>query len=290
MTNLSTQTATIFDLVSVRPLPDGTYEGVPRATARGSVFGGQLAGQTMSAAAATVDEKYPWPTSLQLYFIAAPDPAQPIHYETTRRRDGGRFAWRNVIARQGDRVVVEALAAFQSQPSPDAPCDIAAHVPAPEDLPSPQDVAARYPDEVGDYFDRLGVAKMDTRFVQGPPPLRLAQGSTEPRHQLWLHASELGELTPHQVGCCLAYLSDVNVLATPMISIGRLGHGISDFASSFDHNVRFYGALTEIPWLIYDQHASAVAGHTLEAHGRMATRDGRLVATVTQQGVLMVMP
>lgn len=290
MTNVTTTSPTVAELVVVEQCGDLAYVGIPTATARGSVFGGQLAGQTMSAAAATVDDRYPWPTSLQLYFISAPDPTQPIHYDVVVRRNGGRFGWRTVTARQGERVVVEALVAFQSTPAPPARCSIADEVPGPEDLLAPPALEALHGSLVGDYFQRLGTDQMDTRFVQGPPPLRLAHGDVEPRHQLWIRPLGLGPLSPKEVGCCLAYLSDVTMLATPMISIGRLGDGATDFASSFDHSLRFYSGLEEIPWIVYDQSSATVADLTLEAHGRMATRDGRLVGTVTQQGVLMLLP
>jgi acyl-CoA thioesterase-2 len=163
-------------------------------------------------------------------------------------------------------------------------------VPGPEELLHADALGALHGSLVGDYFQRLGTDQMDTRFVQGPPPLRLAQGDVEPRHQVWVRPLGLEPMSPKEVGCCLAYLSDVTVLATPMLSIGRLGDGVTDFASSFDHSLRFYSGLEEIPWIIYDQRGAAVAGLTLEAHGRMATRDGRLVGTVTQQGVLMLLP
>lgn len=290
MKNATTTGPTVADLVAVERCGGQSFVGTPTATARASVFGGQLAGQTMSAAAATVDDRYPWPTSLQLYFISAPDPTLVIHYDVTVRRNGGRFGWRNVVARQGDRVVVDALVAFQSTPAPPAPCKLADEVPGPEELLPPHKLELLHGELVGHYFQRLGTDQMDTRFVQGPPPLRLARGDTAPRHQLWVRPLGLGAMSPKEVGCCLAYLSDVTVLATPMISIGRLGDGRTDFASSFDHSLRFYSGLEEIPWLIYDQSSATVAGLTLEAHGRMATRDGRLVASVTQQGVLMLLP
>jgi acyl-CoA thioesterase-2 len=84
----------------------------------------------------------------------------------------------------------------------------------------------------------------------------------------------------------LAYLSDVNMLATPLLAVGELGDGVRSYAASFDHTLRFYSPAEDLDWLVYRQRSSAVAGSTLEAEGRLATRDGRLLFTASQQGLL----
>jgi acyl-CoA thioesterase-2 len=278
----------VLDLVTVEAVGDDVFAGMPRPTVRGSMFGGQILGQTFSAAAATVD-RHRWPVSLQLCFIAAPNPRAPVTYRVTRRRDGGRYAWRNVVGTQGPRVVLESLAAFSSQPG-EVVAGEPDDVPGPEQLEPADALVARYPDLLGDYFDRLGGAEVDLRFVQGPPPVRLARGDVAPRHDLWLRPYHLGECAPLQLAAVLAYLSDVNMLTTPLLAAGQLGEGDGSYAASFDHTMRFHSPLESLDWLVYRQRCAAAAGSTLESQGRLATRDGRLVFTASQRGLLFPAP
>jgi acyl-CoA thioesterase II len=275
---------TVLDLVTVEPAGGDEFTGLPRPTLRGSMFGGQILGQTFSAAAATV-ERHRWPVSMHLYFIAAPDPRAPVTYRVTRRRDGGRYAWRTVVGVQGATIVLESMLAFSSRPQPVTPGEVG-DLPGPEELEPAEVLVARHPELIGDYFDRLGGAQMDLRFVQGPPPVRLARGDAAPRHDLWLRPHRLEGCTPLEIAAVLAYLSDVNMLATPLLAVGELGDGVRSYAASFDHTLRFYSPAEDLDWLVYRQRSSAVAGSTLEAEGRLATRDGRLLFTASQQGLL----
>ncbi|CAN5262478.1 acyl-CoA thioesterase II [soil metagenome] len=280
----ATTELSIGDLVRVEPSGPLSFVGQPYRTARGAVFGGQLLGQALSAAGGT-NEGFPWPTSLQVYFIAAPDPTRPIQYDVTIRRDGGRFAWRHVLGTQGGRLILEAMAAFQSVPTPAAPQPLPEDLLRPDELEDVTDLVLRHGEAMRHYYDRIGVGTMDTRFVQGAPPLRIQQGKLDPWHQIWIKPLNLAAMGPTEMGCVLAYLSDVNMLATPMLPFASLGDGVKDYASSFDHNVRFYTPVEVLDWLVFDQRSNTDSGSTLEARGSLVTEGGMLVCTVNQQGL-----
>jgi acyl-CoA thioesterase-2 len=262
------------------------FTGRPVPTLRGTMFGGQIIGQCMAAALGTV-VRHPWPVSLQLYFIAAPEPDTDIVYQVAKRRDGGRYAWRHVLATQHDEVVVEAIAAFSSRPAEGAEPPRPLGVPLPDDRDGPawQDRARLEREEA--YFGHLTMGVLDVRFVSGSPARRLSAGDREPRQQFWVRPVGISRWGPREVTAALAMLSDVNMLAMPLLAIGELGDGPGVYAMSFDHNLRFYSPLDELGWLLFRQESVVIAGTTVEARGVLYAPDGRVVFTVNQQGVVL---
>jgi acyl-CoA thioesterase-2 len=283
-------TTSVLDLVRVQPVGPGQFVGSPRSTARNSVFGGQLLGQTLSAAVQTAG-RFGWVTSMQTYFISAPDASRALNYRVETRRDGGRYGWRNVLCSQDGRLVLESMVCLQDRVTPSPAWPLAADLPRPEALPSLEELAGKHGERFDLYRTRLGEEDaMDLRFVQGPPPLRTAVDDRRPLHQFWMRPSIPAGSTPLEMACGLAYVSDVNLLASPLLTIGRLGDGVTDFASSFDHSVRFYGEPARTPWLLYEQDTTAVAGNTLEARGVLMTDTGEIVLTASQQGIALMVP
>jgi hypothetical protein len=137
------------------------------------MFGGQIIGQCLAAALGTV-VRHAWPVSVQLYFIAAPEAGTDIVYRVEKRRDGGRYAWRHVLATQRDSVVAEAIAAFSSHPAeaaePQQPLDI----PIPDDRDGPLWPDAPHVEHISTYFSHVTMGTLDVRFVEGSPARRLS--------------------------------------------------------------------------------------------------------------------
>jgi acyl-CoA thioesterase II len=265
--------------------PDA-FIGRPVPTLRGTMFGGQIIGQTLAAAIATVD-RHPWPVSLQLYFIAAPEMDTDIVYRVERRRDGGRYAWRHVLATQGDRIVVEAIAAFGSRPVETGPAPHPLGVPIPADRDGSMAAATSDQARLDDYFRLLTMDMLDIRFVTGSPPRRISAGDLDPSQEFWVRPLGGGEWNLRDVSAALALLSDVNMLAMPLLALGEVGDLTGTYALSFDHNLRFYSTQPELGWLLCRQESVVVAGTTVEARALVYAPDGRLVFTANQQGVVV---
>jgi acyl-CoA thioesterase-2 len=276
--------ASVVERVRLDRVGPDTFVGRPTPTLRGTMFGGQIVGQCLAAAHATVD-RHPWPVSLQLYFIAAPDPDLGVEYRVDRRRDGGRYAWRHLVACQNETVVVEAMAAFGARPT-EAPHPTPLGLPVPDQRDGPRWGNAPRLDRVDRYFDLLTMGMLDVRFADGSPARRLSHGDCDPRHEFWVRPHGVSSWTPREVGAALALLSDVAMLAMPLLAMGELGDRADRYAMSFDHNLRFYATQPEIGWLLVRQE-SVVAGSTLEARAAAYAPDGRLVFTANQQGVVL---
>jgi acyl-CoA thioesterase-2 len=279
--------ASVEHRVTVRPDGDGAFVGTtPARMLRGSMFGGQILGQCMAAALATVPGES-WPVSLQLYFIAAPDPDIDVVYRVSRRRDGGRYAWRHIVATQGEAVVLDAIAAFTHRAHRDVGSPHRPALPGPGALDAADVMVARHPRVIGNYLEHVTMGLLDVRYIQGPPPLRIEAGDLDPRQQFWVRPLGVRGFGPRVMPAVLAFLSDVNMLAMPFLAQRELGDGVRTYAASFDHSLRFYSPLDDLDWLIFHQESVVVAGTTVESRGRAETADGRLVFTVSQQGLML---
>src|SRR5437870_4800183 len=146
----------LLQILDLETLEHNLFRGRSPQSGWQRVFGGQVIGQALVAAARTVEGRHAH--SLHAYFMRPGDPAVPIIYEVDRIRDGKSFATRWVVAIQHGEAIFSMSVSFQvpetgfdhQMPMPD--------VPPPEELPSETDLRARYlkdaPDPVRRYWER----------------------------------------------------------------------------------------------------------------------------------------
>ena len=127
----------LIELLSLERLEDNLFRGQSRDIGTKYVFGGQVLGQALSAAQATVDgsngERRAH--SLHAYFLRAGNIEAPIVYEVDRTRDGGSFSVRRVTAIQHGRVIFFCAASFQAEEGG------AEHQLSMPEVPQPEDIA-----------------------------------------------------------------------------------------------------------------------------------------------------
>ena len=124
------------DLIKVMTLERieiNLFRGESRDIGSPQVFGGQVLGQALVAATATVENREVH--SLHAYFLRRGDFNSPIVYEVDRAWDGKHFSTRRVIAIQHGQQIFNLSASFQL-PENGLDHQIAMpDVPAPETLP-----------------------------------------------------------------------------------------------------------------------------------------------------------
>jgi acyl-CoA thioesterase-2 len=249
------------------------------------VFGGQVIGQALVAASRTVENVVCH--SLHAYFLRPGDPSVPIVYEVDRARDGKSFKSRRVTAIQHGKQIFNLAASFQREE------DGLAHQVEMPDVPSPEDLqpererrlelAEKLPEEVRDIFTRK--RPVEIRHVQ--PLDLLAPEKTEPVQQLWFKARDAGmpeDLGIHQ--CVLAYMSDMTLLDTCLRP-----HGVSYLnpktqIASLDHAMWFHRPFRADDWMLYTQSSPASSGGRGLNFGHVFTRDGTLVCSMSQEGLI----
>ncbi|MGX9957850.1 acyl-CoA thioesterase II [Xanthomonas euvesicatoria] len=279
----------LISLLSLERLEDNLFRGQSRDIGTKYVFGGQVLGQALSAAQATV-ENGRQAHSLHAYFLRAGNIDHPIVYDVDRTRDGGSFSVRRVTAIQHGKVIFFCAASFQEREDGAEHQSAMPVVPPPEDIepaaPLAPEVLARLPAKVQRWLSRGGPFEFRHVFPRDElkPPKR------PPFQQMWLRLNDpIGDdVGLHQA--LLAYASDFQLLGT-----STFPHGISYYTpnvqmASLDHALWFHRPFRTDDWLLYSLDSPTAQGSRGLARGQFFTRDGVLVASTTQEGLIRVVP
>jgi acyl-CoA thioesterase II len=282
--NAKTPVEELLALLDLEKIEENIFRGLSPKDRVQRVFGGQVLGQALVAAVRTVEGRICH--SLHAYFLRAGDPKVPILYEVDRARDGKSFTSRRVVAIQHGQQIFNLAASFQVAESGYEHQFEMPTVPPPEDLPSETElrakVAEHLPAEARDWLQRM--RPIETRPVE----LRdyLAPEKRPPHEMFWIKAIEAlpDDLAFHQ--CLLAYASDMSLIGT-----GMLPHGIGWFdnkvqLASLDHAMWFHRPFRMDDWLLYVQDSPSASGARSFNRGLLYTRDGKLVASVAQEGLM----
>ena len=255
------------------------------------LFGGQVAGQALVAAARTVEAAEPPKAvhSIHAYFLRPGDPRVPVLYDVDRIRDGCSFTTRRVVAIQHGSAIFQLAASFHISE------DGYEHAFAMPDVPQPEAIPTRrwlVPHRIGradtdqESGDQLHDGQaLDLRYVTASNP-HDRKGSLPPYQQVWLRANGTLPDDPVVHTCILTYASDMTLLDTTLLPHGTSVLDGTIMLASLDHAMWFHGPFRADEWLLYDQRAPAAAGARGLATGRVFTRDGRLVASVVQEGLI----
>ena len=279
----------LIELLSLERLEDNLFRGQSRDIGTKYVFGGQVLGQALSAAQATLAEPRT-AHSLHAYFLRAGDIAHPIVYDVDRTRDGGSFSVRRVTAIQHGKVIFFCAASFQDGETGAEHQLSMPEVPRPEDLdaaPSiPPEELALLPIKVQRWLDRQG--PFEFRHVY--PRDELNPPKRPPFQQVWFRLAEKVGDAPELHRALLAYASDFHLLGT-----ATFPHGISYYQpnvqmASLDHALWFHRDFRADDWLLYSIDSPSAQGARGLARGQIYDRSGRLVASTAQEGMIRVVP
>lgn len=277
--------AQLLDTLDLERLEHDLYRGNSPQVGWQRVFGGQVIGQALVAAQRTVaDGRYVH--SLHGYFMRPGDPGVPIVYEVDRIRDGTSFTTRRVVAIQHGQAIFSLSASFQIDETGFEHQAEMPESPAPEDLLGENEMKAQYlanaPDNIRRYWER-----------ERPLELRplsmahyLSHEKLDPVQKVWIRTTGPVPDERHLQAAVLAYLSDMTLLDTSLFA-----HGSSVFdknlqAASLDHAMWFHRPCKLDDWLLYSADSPNASGARGFARGAFFTRDGRLIASVAQEGLI----
>jgi acyl-CoA thioesterase-2 len=282
--------ADLFDLAPVGPNLFRSRCG--EANEHGRIYGGQMLGQSLAAAARTTPSDRP-ASYMQFLFLAGALPELAIDYEVASLQDGKRFASRSVRGSQpGGRIVCEASVSFAK--AIDAP---AHQAPAPKDcgldkdperLPGLSDIDAPEAREVErtlDYFYQPHVA-IDFRAPYVEDLLRAAVDQPRMRFCIKIKVPMTNSSALH--AAAFAYLSDYWINFAACIAHVRKLAAVDAklYVASLNHVIWYHRALRADDWLLFDcLSPSGAAGRGLSI-GRIYDRAGRLVASAAQECLL----
>lgn len=284
----------LVHILSLERIEENIFRGQSQDLGWGRVFGGQVVGQALSAAEQTVPDGRSV-HSLHAYFLRPGDAAKPIVYIVDPIRDGRSFTTRRVVAVQDGRPIFSLSASFQieeggfTHQQPEIPA-----VPGPEGLKSERALGQQYLERLPEALraqvpfamvERIcGARPLDVRPIDPVDPLH--PGVREPVRRVWFRSSGKLPDAPSIHQYLLAYASDFHLLATAMQphDVTWLTPGVQ--VASLDHAMWFHGPFRFDDWMLYDIEGPSAQGARGLSRGRWFCRDGRLVASTVQEGLM----
>ena len=279
----------LIELLTLERLEENLFRGQSRDIGTKYVFGGQVLGQALSAAQQTVDDERAV-HSLHAYFLRAGDINAPIVFDVDRGRDGHSFSVRRVTAIQHGKPILVFASSFQKHEDGVSHQFHIPEVPQPEDVEPPQppspEVLSHLSAKMQRWLSRMGPFEMRPVY----PRDELKPSKRPPYQQVWFRLSgPIGDdVNLHRA--MLAYASDFYLLGT-----STFPHGISYYQptvqmASLDHALWFHRPFRIDDWLLYSLDSPSASGARGLARGSIYTRDGVLVASVAQEGLIRVLP
>ncbi len=285
------QTAAMRELLSILDLENlevDLFRGNSPQVGWQRVFGGQVIGQALIAAQRTVEpERHVH--SLHAYFVRPGDPAIPIVYEVDRIRDGSSFSTRRVLAKQHGKAIFSLSASFQiDEGGLDHQMPMPEGLPMPEQLVGDRDIKEQYlhmaPPNVRKYWERERPIEIK--------PVSLthyfSREKLEPVQHVWVRARGIVPDDRALQAAILAYLSDMTLLDTSLHPHGRTIFDRDLQVASLDHAMWFHRPCRLDDWLLYTQDTPSASGARGFNRGALYTRDGVLIASVAQEGLIRV--
>lgn len=275
----------LVDLLALERIEENLFRGQSQDLGWGQVFGGQVLGQALSAAVQTVPaERHVH--SLHAYFLLAGDARRPIVYSVDRIRDGSSFSTRRVVAVQGGRPIFNLSASFQIDEEGFEHADGMPEVSGPEGLATEVELWARHAHRLpeGARVRALAERPIELRPVNPIDPF--APQRDAPDHAVWVRAAGTLPAEPAVHRYLLAYCSDFSFVTTAMRPHGATWIDPRMQVASLDHVMWFHRPFRMDEWLLHVIHSPSASGARGLVRGSIFSRDGRLVASTAQEGLM----
>nr|WP_246732548.1 acyl-CoA thioesterase II [Bradyrhizobium yuanmingense] len=277
----------VLDILEPERVETDRFRGRSVDLKWGYVFGGQFVGQALAAAEHTVHQDQA-PHSVHGYFLRSGDERQPITYKVERIRDGKSFATRRVDAVQDGRTVFTLTASFQREEAGFEHQDLMPETAGPEGLLSQAQIARKYMDKMP-HAARAQLSFERAIEIRPVDPVDILNPQAKPpKRSVWYRAVDALPDRPALHRALLAYVSDLNLLSTAMRphALTWVTTGIQ--STSLDHAIWFHRSFRMDDWLLFVMDSPSANGARAFASGRFFTQDGRLVASVAQEGLIRV--
>ncbi|MBN8610491.1 MAG: acyl-CoA thioesterase II [Deltaproteobacteria bacterium] len=277
--------------LALERVEESLFRGQSQDLGWGTVFGGQVLGQALSAAVQTVPRER-HVHSLHAYFLRPGDVSRPIVYDVDRIRDGGSFTTRRVRAIQHGQPIFNMSASFQVLEDGFDHQDAMPDVPAPETLPTEQERLAKRAHllPAGMRERALAVRPFELRAVDRDDEDLLGHGPKAPHRAVWLRTIEKLPDDPALHCYLLAYASDYSFVTTALLPHGVTWMTPGMQVASLDHAMWFHEPFRVDEWLLHVIDSPAARGGRGLVRGRVFTRAGRLVASTAQEGLIRQKP
>lgn len=278
--------AKLPSLFELEQIEQGLYRGQSWDLGFRALYGGQVLGQSVTAAYNTVmdDRRI---HSFHSYFLLPGDASKPVVFDVENVRDGKSFSARRVRAIQNGRTIFYMTASFQK---PEV--GLTHQFANPPAMPEPEEVTS----DIQFYEDNFG--KLSTRMKDALPYHRPVDIRTinrahsfnavkrDPKRQLWMKGRDkLNDSIPLNQSC-LAYASDYHFLSTALQAHGLAVQDKSLRLATIDHAMWFHHSFRFDEWLMYEMESPFSGNGRALVQGKIYNKEGLLVASSVQEGLL----
>lgn len=276
----------LVELLRLESIGVNRFRGHSQDLGFRNLFGGQVLGQSLSAAIQTLKDPAWNPHSLHAYFLRPGSVTEPIEFEVDVLRDGRSFATRQVKASQKGKAILTMMASFQHPEEGFAHQSGMPEVKGPEGIPSQLELTRMFKSQIPERIREIHTADKPIEIRVVNPANPFAPKKMEPYKYVWMKAdAELtGDFSEH--ARVLAYASDFNLLTTALQP-----HGVSVVqkdmqVASLDHSIWFHRPFRMDEWLLYAIDSPNAGGARGFCRGQIFNQQGELVASVAQEGLM----
>ena len=278
-------TVSLNSILEIEQIDDLIFRGFTPQGGTGRVYGGQVIAQGLSAASHTVENR---PChSLHAYFLRPGDRSKPIIYDVDIARDGRSFSSRRVTAIQNGKQILNMALSFQVEETGLEHAEEMPDVPAPETLKSLQELQSDIIDKIPEEF-RENILRKRAYEVRPVTPMDyLNPKPIETLNNVWIRLTDdtIPDDLDHQ-RLVLTYMSDLTLLDSGLRVHGKDYMNTDLQTASLDHALWIYHPYKIVDWLLFSQHSPVTgAGRGLN-FASIYTRDGKLVASASQEGLM----
>lgn len=270
-------------MLNLEPQSEDVFLGYSPEDSWKRIYGGLVVSQSLLAAYATIEGRVCH--SLHSYFLRPGDPKRPVEYAVERTRDGASFAVRRVTASQGGKRIFDLTCSFQT---PEAGLEHQFPMPSVDPPEALAEEAQRWLD-LGDIVPEsarrfaASPQRIDARWICPPS---FATGKSEPFKAVWMRAKEPVGGGEAQQQATLAYASDMTFVETALRP-----HGLNYWSeglqtASLDHALWFHHPVDFNQWHLFVQDSPISSGGRGLVRGHLFRRDGLLVASAAQEGLI----
>jgi acyl-CoA thioesterase II len=287
----------LLDLLKLEPIGENRFRGQCQDLGFRSLFGGQVLGQSLSAAMQTlpvssvtgsvqeVDGEW-WPNSLHAYFLRPGSVQDPLEIEVSAPRDGRSFANRQVTVTQKGKPLLSLICSFQRPEEGFEHQPLMPFAPGPEGIASQVELARQWRDCFPERLRPIYTADKPIEMRVVNPANVFTPDVRAPEKQVWMKADDrlAGSVREHT--SLLAYASDYNLITTALYP-----HGVSVYqkemqVASLDHSIWFHRPFRMDEWLLYCIDSPSASGGRGFCRGQIFNQQGVLVASVAQEGLI----
>jgi acyl-CoA thioesterase-2 len=277
----------LIALLDLENIGKNTFSGNSYTIGSPQVFGGQVLAQAVNAAYKTIPETR-FLHSLHGYFLEAGDLTIPIHYKVEEMRNGGSFSTRRVTAIQKEKSIFILAASFHiKEDGFEHQTNFDPNIKQPEELLSWDDMLAQFGDFLPKSTKEFLSVKRPIEFKPLRVPNPLDPKDLPATEQVWFRLKgekkDLDYRTKQEI---LTYISDYNVLNAAFNPNGSKFSFANTQSASLDHSMWFFRDFEFDDWMLFSAESPNAFGARGLAKGNIFTRDGKLVASFAQEGLL----